>query len=30
MLQWFEHYLQGAGGPMPAYDLDYAEPRAAG
>jgi len=30
MLQWFEHYLQGAGGPMPAYDLDYAEPKAAG
>ncbi len=30
MLQWFEHYLQGAGGEMPAYDLDYAEPKAAG
>jgi dipeptidyl aminopeptidase/acylaminoacyl peptidase len=30
MLQWFEHYLQGAGGEMPAYDLDYAEQKAAG
>ena len=22
-LQWFEHYLKGPGGPMPAMDLDY-------
>jgi dipeptidyl aminopeptidase/acylaminoacyl peptidase len=26
MLQWFEHYLQGQGGPMPGRDLDYALP----
>lgn len=25
MLQWFEHYLQGPGGAMPAFELDYAE-----
>jgi dipeptidyl aminopeptidase/acylaminoacyl peptidase len=23
MMQWFEHYLQGPGGPAPAYDLAY-------
>ncbi|MBI5361954.1 MAG: S9 family peptidase [Planctomycetes bacterium] len=28
MHQWFEHYLQGAGGPMPAWELDYADPEA--
>ncbi|MCC7376221.1 MAG: S9 family peptidase [Verrucomicrobiales bacterium] len=26
MLQWFEHYLQGPGGPMPQTDLDYPLP----
>ena len=26
MNQWFEHYLQGAGGEMPDHELDYAEP----
>ncbi|MCK6446731.1 MAG: S9 family peptidase [Planctomycetes bacterium] len=25
MLQWFDHYLKGAGGEPPAWDLDYAE-----
>ena len=25
MIQWFEHYLKGSGGPMPAYELDYGE-----
>lgn len=25
MLQWFEHYLKGAGGAPPAYELDYAD-----
>jgi len=25
MLQWFEHYLQGPGGAMPPYEVDYAE-----
>lgn len=25
MLQWFEHYLKGAGGAMPAFEVDYAE-----
>jgi dipeptidyl aminopeptidase/acylaminoacyl peptidase len=29
MLQWFEHYLQGAGGQPPAGDIDYQEPKAA-
>ncbi|MBK7876425.1 MAG: S9 family peptidase [Planctomycetes bacterium] len=28
MHQWFGHYLQGAGGAMPAWELDYAEPTA--
>jgi dipeptidyl aminopeptidase/acylaminoacyl peptidase len=28
MLQWFEHYLQGPGGPLPGPDLDYALPAA--
>jgi dipeptidyl aminopeptidase/acylaminoacyl peptidase len=23
MLQWFEHYLKGPGGPPPGYDLEY-------
>lgn len=26
MMQWFEHYLQGPGGAMPPYEVDYAEP----
>ncbi len=26
MLQWFEHYLAGPGGAMPAFELDYALP----
>jgi dipeptidyl aminopeptidase/acylaminoacyl peptidase len=26
MLEWFSHYLQGAGGAMPDYDLEYALP----
>ncbi|MCC6232224.1 MAG: S9 family peptidase [Verrucomicrobiales bacterium] len=26
MLQWFEHYLVGPRGPMPAFDLDYGLP----
>lgn len=26
MLQWFAHYLQGAGGAMPGSDLDYGLP----
>jgi dipeptidyl aminopeptidase/acylaminoacyl peptidase len=33
MLQWFEHYLQGPGGAMPGYEVEYgveAEPRAGG
>ncbi len=31
MMQWFEHYLQGPGGAMPPYEVDYAEaPAAAG
>lgn len=30
MLQWFETYLQGAGGEMPAYSLDYGLPKAGG
>ena len=25
MLQWFDHYLKGPGGPPPAMDLDYPE-----
>lgn len=25
MLQWFQHYLQGPGGAMPAYEVEYAE-----
>jgi len=25
MLQWFEHYLQGPGGAMPSFEVDYAE-----
>ncbi len=25
MLRWFGHYLQGPGGAMPAYEIDYAE-----
>lgn len=29
MMQWFEHYLQGAGGQPPAKDLDYQEPKPA-
>ncbi|MBL9135068.1 MAG: S9 family peptidase [Verrucomicrobiales bacterium] len=28
MLQWFEHYLQGPGGPMPAREFDYPLPPA--
>jgi dipeptidyl aminopeptidase/acylaminoacyl peptidase len=28
MMQWFEHYLQGAGGQPPATTIDYAEPKA--
>ena len=27
MLQWMEHYLQGAGGAPPAPTLDYAAPQ---
>lgn len=26
MMQWFEQYLQGAGGAPPPFDLDYAKP----
>jgi dipeptidyl aminopeptidase/acylaminoacyl peptidase len=26
MLQWFEHYLQGSGGAMPPYEVDYVDP----
>lgn len=26
MHQWFEQYLAGAGGPMPAWELDYTDP----
>jgi dipeptidyl aminopeptidase/acylaminoacyl peptidase len=29
-VQWFEHYLVGPGGAMPPYDIDHAEPKAAG
>lgn len=29
MMQWFEHYLAGPGGAMPAWELEYAEPAAA-
>lgn len=29
MIQWFEHYLTGAGGAAPAWELDYAAPVAA-
>lgn len=29
MLGWMEHYLKGPGGPMPAAELDYADPAAA-
>jgi len=25
MMQWFEHYLKGPGGPPPPYELDYGE-----
>lgn len=25
MMQWFDHYLLGAGGAMPPYEVDYAE-----
>jgi hypothetical protein len=25
MMQWFDHYLQGAGGAMPAGDIAYEE-----
>ncbi len=28
MMQWFEHFLLGPGGELPAYELDYAEPAA--
>lgn len=28
MHQWFAHYLQGPGGSMPAWELDYADPEA--
>jgi len=28
MMQWFEHYLQGPGGAMPPYEIDYATPAA--
>jgi hypothetical protein len=28
MLQWFEHYLKGAGGDAPAFEVDYAAPAA--
>lgn len=27
LIQWFEHYLLGPGGPPPAYELDYGLPR---
>ena len=30
MLQWMEHYLQGAGGEPPPYEIDHAEPKAGG
>ncbi len=26
MMQWFDHYLKGPGGPPPAYELDYGMP----
>jgi len=26
MMQWFEHYLQGAGGDPPAYTIEYEKP----
>jgi dipeptidyl aminopeptidase/acylaminoacyl peptidase len=25
MMQWFEHYLKGPGGAMPAYEIDYGD-----
>jgi dipeptidyl aminopeptidase/acylaminoacyl peptidase len=28
LMQWMEHYLQGPGGEMPPYELEYAEPDA--
>jgi len=28
MMQWFEHYLQGAGGAAPAYEISYDLPKA--
>lgn len=27
LMQWMEHYLQGPGGEMPPYEVDYAEPQ---
>jgi dipeptidyl aminopeptidase/acylaminoacyl peptidase len=27
LMQWFEHYLKGPGGPPPAFEIDYAEPK---
>lgn len=27
LIQWFEHYLLGPGGPPPAYELDYGLPK---
>lgn len=29
MMQWFEHYLQGAGGAPPPYEISYEMPKAA-
>jgi dipeptidyl aminopeptidase/acylaminoacyl peptidase len=29
LLQWMEHYLQGPGGEMPPYEVDYAQPQPA-
>jgi len=29
MIQWFEQYLQGAGGAVPPYELEYGKPEAA-
>jgi hypothetical protein len=29
LMQWMEHYLQGPGGEMPPYEIDYAQPQPA-
>lgn len=29
LMQWMEHYLQGPGGEMPPYEVDYAQPQPA-